>query len=241
MTVASAVQPFRSRSMRTRSSNSRGKLERKIACSEPPNSTTVASFNLVFPARSAVICTGTRTGLARGKKRANLSAHPCSFAMTVASLIRLTSPLSRLRFQNRASFAVWHTCFRKWAERPRDRDARCTPKEWKGDWLRNRRNRKTYYFHRSLAWLTRLTLKRCSLSSMPLLRHSARGETLLQRLSRLLCGVFYVVRTGAKRNVVSLQFTVKRRPANPQHPPRERFVSIGLLKHTQYGHPLHFR
>ncbi len=94
MTVASAVQPFRSRSMRTLSSNSSGKLERKIACSNPPYSTTVASFNRAFPARRAVICTGTRTGLARGKKRANRSAQPCSFAVTVASSGRLTSPLN---------------------------------------------------------------------------------------------------------------------------------------------------
>src|SRR5579859_1626837 len=29
------------------------------------------------------------------------------------------------------SLAPWHTCFRKWTQRPRDRDARCTPKERK--------------------------------------------------------------------------------------------------------------
>jgi hypothetical protein len=55
MTVASAVPPFRSRSIRTLSSNSKGKLDKKIACSGPPNSTTVASRNRVFPARSDVI------------------------------------------------------------------------------------------------------------------------------------------------------------------------------------------
>lgn len=94
ITVASAAPPFRSRSMRTRSSNSRGKLERNIACSDPPNSTTVASFSRALPARSAVTCTGTRTALARGKKRANCSAQPSSPVVSATSSDRLTSPHS---------------------------------------------------------------------------------------------------------------------------------------------------
>jgi hypothetical protein len=92
------VPPFLSRSMRTRSSNSRGKLERKIACFAPPNSTTVASRKRALPARSAVICTGTRTGVARGKNRANRSAQPCSFASSVNSLDGLTLPLTPLQY-----------------------------------------------------------------------------------------------------------------------------------------------
>jgi hypothetical protein len=167
MTVASAAQPFRSRSMRTRSSNSSGKLERKIACSAPPNSTTVASRKRGLPARKAVICTGTRTGLARGKKRAKRSAQPCSFAVRVSSLDRFTSPLNSpqyCRTKDRDSLAVWHTCSRKWTQRPRDRDARRTPKGRKWARPRNLRKGKAYSFPIGFEWLTRLTLKRSRLS-----------------------------------------------------------------------------
>src|SRR5580693_8495522 len=132
--------------MRTRSPNSHGKLERKIACSEPPNSTTVASRKRALPARSAVICTGTRTGVARGKNRANRSAQPSSFAVSVTSLDSLTSPLNPpqyCRTKDRAFVAVWHMHFRKWTQRPRDRDARCTPKNGKGERLGNGRKGKT--------------------------------------------------------------------------------------------------
>src|SRR5579862_3401991 len=113
--------------MRTLSSNSSGRLERKIACSAPPNSTTVASRKRMLPARSAVICTGTRTGLARGKKRANCSAQPCSFAVSVISLDRLTSPLNPPQYsgtKDRACVAVWYTHCRTRAQSPSVK--RCT-------------------------------------------------------------------------------------------------------------------
>jgi len=45
-TVASAELAGVSRCKRTRSSNSKGKVDRKMACSSPPNSNTVASAKL---------------------------------------------------------------------------------------------------------------------------------------------------------------------------------------------------
>src|SRR5580704_12875031 len=126
--------------MRTRSSNSSGKLERKIACSEPPNSTTVASRNRVLPARSEVICTGTRTAVARGKKRANRSAQPYSFAVSVTLLDRVTSPLTPPQYSRTKDcvlVADWYTHSRRRTQRPRDGDARYTPKKWKAVCPRN--------------------------------------------------------------------------------------------------------
>src|SRR5271154_1940438 len=78
MTVASAARPFRSRSSRTRSSNSNGKEERKMAKSGAANSSVAASRSLVRPPRRAVTCTGMRTAAACGKNRASCSAQPCS-------------------------------------------------------------------------------------------------------------------------------------------------------------------
>jgi len=77
-----------------------------MACSKPPNSNKVASRNRVLPPRSEVIFTGMLTGVAFGKKRAKRSAQPCSFAVRVASLDRLTSPLNSLPHNDCASFAV---------------------------------------------------------------------------------------------------------------------------------------
>ncbi len=63
------------------------------------------------PARSAVIFTGTRTGVARGKNRANRSAQPCSSAVSVTSPDRLTLPLNPSQYcrtKDHAFVAVWH-------------------------------------------------------------------------------------------------------------------------------------
>jgi hypothetical protein len=92
-TVASAGRPCSTASSRTRSSNSSGNVDRKIACSGPPNSKTVASRNRDPPPRSELTCTGMRTGRDCGKKRASCSAQSCSLAVTVEPLKRLTSPL----------------------------------------------------------------------------------------------------------------------------------------------------
>jgi len=98
--VASAGLPSPVASIRTRSSNSSGKVERKIACSGPPYSTIAASRKLVPPPRDAVTSTGMRTGLACGKKRASCSAQSCWFAVSLSSPDFPTSPLAlRVRIQ----------------------------------------------------------------------------------------------------------------------------------------------
>src|SRR6266850_5541364 len=94
-TVASTGRPCSTASSRTRSSNSSGNAERKMACSAPPNSTIVASRNCDPPPRREVTCTGTRTGRDCGKKRASCSAQSCSLAVSVEALKRLTSPLAQ--------------------------------------------------------------------------------------------------------------------------------------------------
>jgi hypothetical protein len=93
MTVPSATRPFESRSSRTRSSNSRGKVDKKMAKSGAANSKNVASRSFKAPPRSAVTCMGTRTATACGKKRANFSAQPCAFSGSVTPVDRFTSPL----------------------------------------------------------------------------------------------------------------------------------------------------
>src|SRR5882762_2479393 len=93
-TVASAAAPAReSRCTRTWSSNSSGRVDRKIACCAPPNSKTVASRNLAPPPRSAVTCTGTRTAAEPGKKRASCRAQSTSCSTTAISVERFTQPL----------------------------------------------------------------------------------------------------------------------------------------------------
>src|SRR6266850_3393574 len=93
-TVASAGRPSWTASSRTRSSNSSGNAERKMACSTPPNSMTVASRNCDAPPRKDVTCTGIRTGRMCVKKRASCSAQSCSLAVSVALLKALTWPLA---------------------------------------------------------------------------------------------------------------------------------------------------
>src|SRR3984885_15504864 len=94
MTVASAARPLRSRSSRTRSSNSNGNVERKIAKSGAANSSVAASRSLVRPPRRAVTCTGIRTAAACGKNRASCSAQPCSWSGAAISAELFTSPLN---------------------------------------------------------------------------------------------------------------------------------------------------
>src|SRR5712692_2742006 len=91
-TAASVPRPASVCSIRTRSSNSNGKVERKIACCEVPNSNTVASLMRRFPARSCVTWTGMRTAVTDGKKRANCSAQLNSPTVSVSLPDLLTSP-----------------------------------------------------------------------------------------------------------------------------------------------------
>lgn len=101
-----------------------------MAYSVPPNSTTLASRKRVAPARREVTCTGTRTGLTLGKKRANCSAQFCSFVVSVKLPDRPTSPLT-LPAKNPSAFPRRDT---PRAARDTDfRRQRCTPhaKEWK--------------------------------------------------------------------------------------------------------------
>src|SRR5690242_12600216 len=93
MTVASAGRDFGLRSKRTRSSNSSGKVETKMAISAAANSTTVASRNLVCPPRSAVTCTGTRAAATRGKNLDNCSAQLRSTSGNVKPMERFKWPL----------------------------------------------------------------------------------------------------------------------------------------------------
>jgi hypothetical protein len=100
MTVASAGHPCWSRSSRTRSSNSSGRVDRKMAFSAAPNSRTVVSRSFVLPGRTAVTCTGIRTRAASGKNRANCSAQPTSCSVTrTSSLDRFTAPLDLLAYR----------------------------------------------------------------------------------------------------------------------------------------------
>src|SRR5713226_8984872 len=129
-TAASVGRPPPVASIRTRSSNSNGKVERKIACSGPPNSTTAASRRLVLPPRNAVTCTGIRTRLACGKKRANCSAQSCSFAVSARPPDFPTSPLAlpgqdRLVSRGETHYSPTET------QTSADRDARWTPKDLK--------------------------------------------------------------------------------------------------------------
>src|SRR5271154_6059113 len=70
------------RDKRTRSSNSIGRFDRKIAISPAPNSSTVDSCNFDCPDRRDDTRTGIRTTESVGKNLASCSAHPVSSAMT---------------------------------------------------------------------------------------------------------------------------------------------------------------
>src|SRR6185437_16788564 len=93
----------------------------------------------------------------------------------------------------------------------------------------------------SLGWLMCLTLKRPCLSPL-LLSHLAPGfETSFHRMSGFLRGIFRFARAGPERDPVALELTIQRRTADSEHSPRERLVSIGLLKYAQNRHLFHFR
>src|SRR5713226_4098822 len=126
-TAASVGRPPPVASIRTRSSNSNGKVERKIACSGPPNSTITASRRLVLPPREAVTSTGIRTALACGKNRANRSAQSGSFAMSVRPPDSPTSPLALRSKIHGISRSEAHHALRV-TQTSEDRDARWTPK-----------------------------------------------------------------------------------------------------------------
>jgi|SRR5579871_1665179 len=75
--MASALLDFPSRSKRTRSSNSNGKVEAKIAQSGAANSTVTDSCSVALPERTALTRTRKLTGRAWGKNRANSSTQSC--------------------------------------------------------------------------------------------------------------------------------------------------------------------
>src|SRR6266581_3783084 len=91
-TVASARKPWGLASSRTRSPNSSGSVERKMAWRPLLYSTMVASRRFVAPPRGDVTCTGTRTALACGKKRASCSAQLFSFVASAEPPVLPTSP-----------------------------------------------------------------------------------------------------------------------------------------------------
>src|SRR5712664_1714565 len=129
-TAASVGRPPPVASIRRRSSNSSGKVERKIACSGPPNSTIAASRRLVLPPREAVTSTGIRTALACGKNRANRSAQSGSFAMSVRLPDSPTSPLALRPKIHGISRSEAHHALRE-TQTSEDRDARWKQKNQK--------------------------------------------------------------------------------------------------------------
>jgi hypothetical protein len=78
-------------------------VERKMAYSEAPNSTTVDSCSCDRPGRSDCTRTGMRTAGSVGKNRASCSAHPRSFASN--AIFRFT-PAPVGLFELRASAAM---------------------------------------------------------------------------------------------------------------------------------------
>ena len=86
---------LQSRSSLTRSANSSGKFDRKIAHSAVPYSTTVRSCNLPGAGLSGVTRTAIRTAGSAGKNRASCSAHPRSSAMSV--ILRFCPVATNLR------------------------------------------------------------------------------------------------------------------------------------------------
>src|SRR5216684_1916766 len=240
-TVASAGRPSPSASMRTCSSNSSGKVERKIACSGLPNSTTAASRRLLLPPRRTVTCTGMRTRLACGKNRANCSAQANSVAVSVRPPDLPTLPLAlAVRFRpvsrGEAHYSPLET------QTSEVRDARWTPKGWKPQVTATCRKGEPYVFPGASRWLTRLTVKRFRLRAGPI---PCPGRICSETFPVLLRGQLWVDFTaggaGLNGNIVALQFSVQRRSADPEHFSGQRLVAVSLLEYSQNGHPLHLR